>query len=77
MGKTSQGDYSEMRIRVIGQNSRRIKIPGLVLCLRLLVPSEGLVQNRKPVTATEIVTYNGADREQLLYAGAKSENKVV
>jgi hypothetical protein len=66
-----------MRIRVIGQNCRRMKIPGLVLCLLLLVPSEGWVQNRKPVTATEIVTYNGADREQLLYAGAKSENKVV
>ena len=50
---------------------------GLVVCLLLLVPSEGWVQNRKPMTVTEIATYNGADREQLLYAGAKTEGKVV
>ena len=66
-----------MRIRVIAQNSRRIKLLGLVLCLLLLLPSEGWGQNRKSMTVTEIVTYNGADREPLLYAGAKTEGKIV
>ena len=50
---------------------------GLMLCLLLLLPSEGWVQTRKPMNVTEIVTYNGADREQLLYAGAKTEGKIV
>jgi iron(III) transport system substrate-binding protein len=34
-------------------------------------------QSRKPLTISELVTYNGADREQLLYTGAKAEAKVV
>jgi hypothetical protein len=32
-------------------------------------------QPRKPATLAEIVTYNGADREQVLYNGAKGEGK--
>jgi ABC-type glycerol-3-phosphate transport system substrate-binding protein len=66
-----------MRIRALAQNSRRIKMLGLMLCLLLLLPSEAWVQTRKPMTVTEIVTYNGADREHLLYAGAKTEGKIV
>jgi hypothetical protein len=50
---------------------------GLVFCLLLLLPSEAQLQSRKGMTIAELVTYNGADREQLLYTGAKSENKVV
>jgi iron(III) transport system substrate-binding protein len=34
-------------------------------------------QGRKPATIAELVTYRGADREALLYAGAKTEGKVV
>lgn len=34
-------------------------------------------QPRKPATIAEIATYNGADRPDLLYAGAKSEGKVT
>jgi ABC-type glycerol-3-phosphate transport system substrate-binding protein len=41
------------------------------------LPSESRAQGRKPTTGTEIATYSGADREQLLYSGAKSEGKVV
>jgi iron(III) transport system substrate-binding protein len=61
------------------QNGSKAKmlIPGLVLCLLFLLPSEAWVQGRKPMTITEIATYSGADREQLLYSGAKSEGKLV
>ena len=66
-----------MTSRVRAQNGKRIKILGLILCLLFLLPSEARVQGRKPTTGTEIATYSGADREQLLYSGAKSEGKVV
>src|ERR1051325_1241334 len=49
----------------------------VALLLLLLSPSEAWVQNRKPMSVSELVTYNGADREQVLYAGAKTEGKLV
>ena len=49
----------------------------LFLFLFSLLPSEARTQSHKPATAAELVTYSGADREQLLYAGAKAEGKVV
>ena len=36
-----------------------------------------LGQTRKPMTIAELVTYNGKDREAVLYAGAKTEGKVI
>jgi hypothetical protein len=42
----------------------------------LLLPSQLIAQARKPATISEISTYMGADREQLLYTGAKSEGVV-
>src|SRR5215470_15182094 len=54
----------------------KISVLGLWLLL-LIMPSEGWVQNRKPMTTGELVAYNGADREQILYAGTKTEGKVV
>ena len=39
--------------------------------------SQALAQARKPTTISELVTYNGKDREQLLYAGAKNEGKIT
>jgi len=66
-----------MRIRFIAENNRTMRMLGLVLCLLLLAPSEGWVQNRKPMSVIEIATYNSVDREQLLYAGAKTEGKIV
>jgi hypothetical protein len=55
----------------------RMKVSVLGLWLLLLAPSEGWVQSRKPMTIAELVTYNAADWEQILYAGAKIEGKVV
>ena len=43
----------------------------------LLSPVEMHAQARKPATISELVTYNGADREQVLYAGAKNEGKLT
>ena len=43
----------------------------------LVLPSGAGAQARKPSTIAELVTYRGADREQVLYAGAKSEGKIV
>jgi iron(III) transport system substrate-binding protein len=34
-------------------------------------------QNKKPTTVSELAAYPGADREQILVAGAKAEGKVV
>ena len=54
-----------------------MKISAIAVLLLLAVPSEAWVQSRKPMTIAELVTYNGADWEQILYAGAKIEGKVV
>ena len=50
---------------------------GLVLYMFVLLSSESFAQARKPMTISELVTYNGKDREQVLYAGAKSEGKIT
>jgi iron(III) transport system substrate-binding protein len=42
-----------------------------------LFTAEAFAQARKPTTISELVTYNGKDREQVLYAGAKSEGKIT
>jgi len=49
----------------------------LILMALALLPSSASAQARKPSSIAELVTYRGADREALLYAGAKSEGKVV
>jgi iron(III) transport system substrate-binding protein len=68
-----------MRSHAAWRNSKKtkIQISALALCLLFLIPSEARLQSRKPMTLSELVTYNGADREQVLYAGAKTEGKVV
>ena len=55
----------------------KINLSVIAFCSILLTPSQGWVQNRKPTTIAELVAYNGADWEQVLYAGAKTEGKVV
>jgi iron(III) transport system substrate-binding protein len=79
MGETRQGDYPKMTSHVASRDSKkiRIEISILALCLLFLMPSEAKAQSRKPLTLSELVTYNGADREQVLYAGAKTEGKIV
>src|SRR6266508_2560998 len=48
-----------------------------ILLLAMILPSELWSQPRKPTAVAEIATYNGPDREQVLYAGAKGEGKIV
>ena len=42
-----------------------------------MLPSSAWPQARKPSTIAEFAGYLGADREQLLYTGAKSEGKII
>ena len=55
----------------------------LVLALSVLLvgsvlsPAQLTAQSRKPPTITELTAYNNKDREQVLYAGAKSEGKLT
>ncbi len=52
----------------------------LVLALYVvlvLLPTQLFAQARKPMTISELVTYTGNDREQVLYAGAKVEGKLT
>jgi ABC-type Fe3+ transport system substrate-binding protein len=48
-----------------------------ILSLFLLFATYAWAQSPKPASITELATYTGADREQLLYAGAKSEGTVT
>ena len=48
----------------------------LLLVLFLLFPNQLLAQ-RRPMTISELVTYNAKDREAVLYAGAKTEGKAT
>ncbi|HZA57164.1 MAG TPA: ABC transporter substrate-binding protein [Candidatus Udaeobacter sp.] len=54
-----------------------MKVSGLIVLALLLLPSEAWVQARKPASIAELASYRGADRERLLYAGAKTEAKIV
>lgn len=49
----------------------------LIVLIVLAFVSESAAQNRRPATVSEIVTYTGADREQVLYTGAKNEGAVT
>ena len=54
-----------------------MKKVGLIVLLFLLFSTYAWGQSPKPTSITELATYAGADREQLLYAGAKSEGTVT
>jgi len=54
-----------------------MKSRALLFFAVLLVPATVPAQARKPMTIAELVTYSGKDREQVLYAGAKTEGKVT
>jgi iron(III) transport system substrate-binding protein len=68
-----------MKNRAVNRNVRKTKMQmlGVVLCSLFLLPSEAWLQSRKSMTIAELVTYNGADREQVLYNGAKVEGKIT
>ena len=54
-----------------------MKIIGLLFFALLFLSDLSWGQARKPSTIAELVTYRGADREALLYAGAKTEGRIV
>jgi iron(III) transport system substrate-binding protein len=49
----------------------------IIFVLSFLTSNQSLAQTAKQMTISELATYAGKDREQLLYAGAKSEGKVT
>lgn len=49
----------------------------MVALLLLLVADAPAHSQNKPATAAELANYTGADREKLLYEGAKKEGKLV
>lgn len=51
-------------------------IPFVIFAL-LFSPSEAWLQVRKPTSLADLASYMGADREQVLYAGAKAEGKLM
>ena len=54
-----------------------MKVIGLIGLFLSLQSFEAGAQPKKPATIAELASYLGADREQVLYAGAKAEGKVV
>jgi iron(III) transport system substrate-binding protein len=54
-----------------------MKLSFIIVLFLMVFPSHGWTQARKPSTIEELAGYMGADMEQLLYAGAKNEGKVV
>ena len=54
-----------------------MKPPRLIVLFLLLFSTSAWAQSPKPASITELAIYTGADREQLLYAGAKSEGTVT
>ena len=53
-----------------------MKIVGWIVLVLSLLPSQSVAQTKKPASIVELASYLGADREQLLYAGAKAEGKI-
>lgn len=49
----------------------------VIICLFLSQPLMSAAQAGQPATIADLALYNGADREQMLAAGAKKEGKVV
>src|SRR3989449_11152590 len=54
-----------------------MKHRNFIILALLLLSSEAWAQARKPASIAELASYRGADREQILYAGAKTEGKIV
>jgi iron(III) transport system substrate-binding protein len=61
----------------VKKEDRAMRISWIIIVLLSLFPVESGAQARKPATIEELASYMGADREQVLYGGAKSEGKVV
>src|SRR5439155_26309278 len=64
-------------MRCIGRETATMKRASVFFFAFFFVAPLASAQSRRPSTIAELAVYNGADREQLLYAGAKNEGKVV
>src|SRR5688500_6214165 len=49
----------------------------MVVAFVLALAANGWTQGGKPSTLSDLAKYNGADRERILYEGAKKEGKLV
>lgn len=54
-----------------------MKVTSLFIFIVLFLSNGAWGQGRKPATIAELATYRGGDREALLYAGAKTEGRIV
>jgi iron(III) transport system substrate-binding protein len=54
-----------------------MRVIAFVIFALLVSPSQAWLQARKPASIAELVNYMAADREQVLYAGAKAEGKLM
>ena len=54
-----------------------MKVSSFIILALLLSPSAAWTQARKSATIAELASYRGADREAVLYAGAKAEGKII
>jgi iron(III) transport system substrate-binding protein len=54
-----------------------MKATNFIILALLLLSSEAWAQARKPASTAELASYRGADRGQVLYAGAKTEGKII
>ncbi len=52
-------------------------LSSIILLVVLISASQSWGQGKKPSSIAELAAYMGADREQVLYAGAKAEGKVT
>jgi hypothetical protein len=75
--ETSNGDIGRIRAKRQIQEGFEMRVVALILFALLLSSSLAWAQARKPASLSELVNYMGADREQMLFAGAKAEGKVM
>src|SRR5215475_5683943 len=54
-----------------------MKIPGTAVFILLVAITPAFSQTAKPSSPAELASYSGADRERLLFEGAKREGKLV
>src|SRR4029434_10185079 len=62
------------------ETSKENRVKSLIVVAMVffqLLPFRLAAQTGKPTSIAELATYTGADREQMLAAGAKKEGKIV
>jgi iron(III) transport system substrate-binding protein len=75
--QTSDGDIGRLPRKNKLREGFEMKVVTLILFALLISPSLAWVQTRKPASLNDLVSYMGADREQILYGGAKAEGKLM